>query len=372
MLNVSILGQNCPRARSKHIEKAQSISQQDHTYALVIFAKYPEPGQVKTRLGAVIGMLAAARLYRAFLGDLALRFGQHAEQQGYHLLWACVPSSQPIEAILGEEACIVPQQGATLAERMDNLCHRLREDGYRQAVLLGSDAPQVPTSAVERAFALLNTHDVVLGPAEDGGYYLIGIHLQPEPPDLFRGMQMSTPTVLLETLARARAAHYSVALLDLTFDVDTLADLRKLATLLGNGCPKVAPHTASALQELMTSFPSGEVTTLQPLWDHPMDRLPSGGLSFAHEKEPCWLYRKLAALCCLVEGASRQLPESTLLALLERRRKDHRSWRHLFRSLIPHPRHRTFFSLPRVTRSCTRPAACAQRAERGSRLAMKR
>ncbi len=114
-------------------------------------------------------------------------------------------------------------------------------------MLLGSDSPQLPARVVAQAFAALCQRDVVLGPAEDGGYYLIGLHLAARA-DLFRGIQMSTRQVLRETMARAHALGLTVALLEPAFDVDEVGDLARLeAALTEDNC--VARHTAAALRD---------------------------------------------------------------------------------------------------------------------------
>lgn len=221
--------------------------------ALVIFAKYPEPGQVKTRLGKTIGDERAAALYRAFLADLAARFSNAAPQDGYDLYWACQPEMRPLAEIVGPQAQCFDQRGATLDERLANVCADLRAQGYSRAVILGSDAPHLPTALVRDAFARLAAHDAVFGPAEDGGYYLVGLRLEPEPPDLFSGIQMSTASVLAETLQRAELQRLTVALLPTLFDIDEAADLPRLAALLGDGTYE-APQTRAVLRQLITTY----------------------------------------------------------------------------------------------------------------------
>jgi rSAM/selenodomain-associated transferase 1 len=218
--------------------------------ALVIFARYPTPGQVKTRLGRVIGDDSAAALYRAFLADLAERFTPAAREDGYDLWWACAPGHGSLAEVVGARARIVGQRGTTLGDRLFCACEDLRAQGYQRVVIVGSDAPHLPVARVRESFARLTTHEVVLGPADDGGYYLIGLHLWPEPPDLFRGITMSTATVLAETLERAHARALAVAQLAPLFDVDEAEDLTRLATALTTGGPYQAPHTLHMLQRL--------------------------------------------------------------------------------------------------------------------------
>jgi rSAM/selenodomain-associated transferase 1 len=216
--------------------------------ALVILAKQPLPGAVKTRLGATIGFERAAALYCAFLEDLRERFEVAARVGGYALLWACAPTTASLAPLLGQErgARLIAQRGEDLAERLFHVCVDMQALGYRCAVILGSDSPHIPADVVTRAFDGLRRRDAVLGPAEDGGYYLVGLHLRPQPPDLFRGIHMSTPSVLEDTLARARALDCAVSLLEPHFDIDDVRDLARLAAALRAG-DFTAPATAQAI-----------------------------------------------------------------------------------------------------------------------------
>lgn len=222
---------------------------------LAIVAKYPQPGAVKTRLGARIGHDVAARLYCSFLQDLRERLEPAAARDGYTLWWACAPGLPSLRPIVGAGSLIVPQRGDHFAARLRNITLDAAAQGCERIVILGSDSPHVSGDVVEEAFTALDTHDVALGPADDGGYYFIALRLRPKPPDLFSGIRMSTPTVLAETLERARGSGLSVALLEATFDVDTAADLVRLRAAL-EADVRLAPHTLAALRALEPSAPS--------------------------------------------------------------------------------------------------------------------
>jgi rSAM/selenodomain-associated transferase 1 len=230
--------------------------------ALAIVAKFPVPGSVKTRLGASIGMGAAAELYRAFLLDLRHRFTPAQHELRYDLHWAYTPYVRSLAEVVGNDARLLAQRGADFSERLLLVCRDLRTAGYRRAVIMSSDSPHIREATVARALALLETTEVVLGPADDGGYYLIGLGLEPEPPDLFTGIAMSTPTVLAETLARAEVLNLSTALLEPTFDVDEVADLERLQAFLAvaggsvdDGQPPFCAHTCAALASLALGQP---------------------------------------------------------------------------------------------------------------------
>lgn len=217
--------------------------------ALVIVAKYPQPGAAKTRLGAAIGHENAANLYRSFLLDLRERFENASRPEGYTLGWSYAPGLPSLRPILGDEARLYVQRGDDFAARLYAIACDAAARGHKRLVILGSDSPQAPSDVVARAFAALDTHEVALGPAEDGGYYLIGLRLGPEPPDLFTDVHMSTAMVLDETLALARQQRLSVALLETAFDVDEPADLERLRHALAAD-ESLAPRTLATLRAL--------------------------------------------------------------------------------------------------------------------------
>ena len=221
--------------------------------ALVIVAKYPSPGRVKTRLGATIGYEQATLLYGAFLQDLAERFSQTALVDGYDLLWACVDDAAMMAPILGADARIIVQRGDDFAERLYHISCDVATRGYMRTAILGSDSPQVPGETIAKAFASLRDAnvDVVLGPADDGGYYLVGLRNHPAPPDLFTGITMSTPLVFTQTLERAQSLGLAVRLAPTTFDVDSEADLPRLAHAL-DALPTLAPRTLTLLKGWLT------------------------------------------------------------------------------------------------------------------------
>lgn len=210
---------------------------------LLIFAKQPVAGRTKTRLCPPLSHAAAAELYACFLHDtLAL-----ARQ---------VPASSRVIVYQPEEAAsyfaalapdfdLLPQRGADLGERMDRCFTTVLGAGPGAAVLIGSDIPTLRAAYVNHAFALLGKHDLVLGPSDDGGYYLIGMRrLHPR---LLREVTMSTPTVLRDTLAIAAELDLRAALLPGWYDVDTPADLARLRAELAAAPPTVAPHTRAWL-----------------------------------------------------------------------------------------------------------------------------
>jgi uncharacterized protein len=212
---------------------------------LVLVAKEPVPGRVKTRLCPPLTPEAAAGLYRAFLDDL-LEFW--APPRVFDRVLAFTPPEA--EAFFRRLApapirCI-PQEGPGLAERLSQLFVRLFGEGASRVVITNTDSPQLPESLVETAFARLRAgDDAVFAPDGGGGYCLVGLR---EPhPELFLGIVMSTRTVIDETLAAGRARGLRVTVLPECRDVDDAADLRWFSSEMGRAAPEVRARVSRTL-----------------------------------------------------------------------------------------------------------------------------
>lgn len=220
--------------------------------ALVILARAPQEGTGKTRLAATLGPKVTLQLYQSFLVDLAWRFGG---QQSYTLHWAYTPLEADFQALLADLApdlpvgALFPQVGADLGSRLHHAFRTTNERAFAKTILIGSDTPHVSRTTILQAEQALNQADVVLGPAEDGGYYLIAMR---SPHDLFHDIPMSTPHVLSMTVQRARTLGLRVHLLESLVDVDDWTALTHLIDLL-QAYPELAPATARCLTTL--AFP---------------------------------------------------------------------------------------------------------------------
>ena len=212
--------------------------------ALLVVARRPAPGQAKTRLTPPFSPRQAAALYECLLRDTLDLIRR-------------VPGVQPAIAYLPEDARdyfaalapdfeLLPQEGADLSARLDNALTHYLTRGYERVAIMNSDGPTLPVASLAAAFDELgNGADVVLGPADDGGYYLIG--LKRPAPRLLREVRMSTPTVLADTLALAAAEGLRVALLPMWYDIDDVAALERLRAELMNAGDGVAPRTRAFL-----------------------------------------------------------------------------------------------------------------------------
>jgi len=202
---------------------------------LLLFTKPAREGRVKTRLIGDLTAAEAAALHAAFLDDLVdrLREGDFELQ----LAWALDEQEEmPAGTVPG-----VRQQGGDLGERL----YRALSEGARDGsavMALGSDHPTLPLALIHEAFERLEKEvEVVLGPAEDGGYYLIALQAHAVDPGLFRDIAWSTDRVLSATLERCSSLGFAVELLPPASDVDTPEDLRRLAASMSSddlGCPR--------------------------------------------------------------------------------------------------------------------------------------
>jgi rSAM/selenodomain-associated transferase 1 len=185
-------------------------------------AKYPQPGTVKTRLARALGPERACRLHEAFLLDLRDRL----RRAGLPVTWAVWPPGADVSALLPGET-VVAQEGADLGERMDRAATLVAAGAREPVVVLGTDVPHVPLAWVRRAAREIEWgRDVVLGPARDGGYYLVAY--RPPCPVLFADVPWGSAEVLATTVARCAAAGLGLGLLPELFDVDVAADLDSL------------------------------------------------------------------------------------------------------------------------------------------------
>ena len=214
--------------------------------ALVVMARYPEAGKTKTRLARSIGDDRVTCLYRAFLTDLAQRFAG----QCCHLHWAYTPAEVNYHGFLAtlvpslvQHMCCFPQEGAELGARLHHTFKWTRARDFQRTIVIGSDSPQISLDIVTQASQALDEADVVLGPADDGGYYLIAMR---KPHDVFSGIPMSTSVVTHMTMELAQRQGLKVHLLAPLFDVDELPDLLRLAQLLRTNT-SLAPATAAQL-----------------------------------------------------------------------------------------------------------------------------
>lgn len=213
--------------------------------ALLVFAKVPRPGTVKTRLTPLLRPVEASRLYTAFLRD-TLRTARSLEAQ-VHLYVAPPLPDNGFEG-LPNDVTLHAQAGDGLGARMCTAFADTLRAGYDRALLVGTDHPTLPASFLQQAIHALAAPDrVCLGPTPDGGFYLLG--MRAFFPQLFAGMSYSHPSVFADTLARIPRTEAQVTVLPQWYDVDTPPDLRRLLDDLQTDSAD-APNTRRMVEQL--------------------------------------------------------------------------------------------------------------------------
>ncbi len=211
---------------------------------LVIMAKAPRPGAVKTRLAPSISPMAITAFYCCLLDDtLAL-----ARSLGDVEVAIMCPDADVNELaqLAGSEVSVVAQKGEGLAAGLTSVFAHFTEGHPQRTIAFNSDSPHLPRSVLEDAFDTLAAHDVVVGPTHDGGYYLVGA--KASHPALFANDGMGTSSALERLLSSARSLKLSVGFADPFYDIDVADDLTRLAAEL-RLAPTRAPRTAKWLTE---------------------------------------------------------------------------------------------------------------------------
>jgi hypothetical protein len=193
---------------------------------ILFFVKYPEPGEVKTRLAASIGPDKAAELYGNFVLDLLEKL--ESTQLPFKICFHPEQKKDLMMGWLGDGYEYIAQKGVNLGERMAAAFLEAFAGGHSRVTLMGSDFPDLPRSFLEESLGALNTHDTVIGPAMDGGYYLIGFRHETFFPQAFEGMQWGTEGVFRQTLSILKAHRRQFYVLPVWNDIDTMEDLRQL------------------------------------------------------------------------------------------------------------------------------------------------
>jgi uncharacterized protein len=219
-------------------------SSRNRNRVLVVMAKAPRPGMVKTRLAQRLPVEAVTELYRCLLNDtMAL-----ASSLGTVEVAIMCPASdvEELTRLTRSVVDVVAQKGQGLAAALTSVFAHFAASGRQRVMAFNSDSPHLAPSVLESAFETLTRHDVVVGPTHDGGYYLVGA--KAAHPALFDGDGMGTKSALEVLLARARGLELSVGFTDPFYDIDVEGDLTRLAGDL-QLAPARAPRTAAWLKQ---------------------------------------------------------------------------------------------------------------------------
>jgi rSAM/selenodomain-associated transferase 1 len=213
---------------------------------LVIMAKAPRLGEVKTRLTPSLSPAAIAAFYCCLLED-TLALVRSLKLGDVEVAIMCPDTDvKELAQLAGNDARVVAQKGEGLAAALTSVFAHFAQGHQRRTIAFNSDSPHLPRSVLEDAFKTLAAHDLVVGPTHDGGYYLVGA--KAFHPTLFAGDGMGTSSALDRLLSRARALELSVGFADPFYDIDVADDLTRLAAEL-RLAPERAPRTAAWLKE---------------------------------------------------------------------------------------------------------------------------
>ncbi|MBD3246232.1 MAG: DUF2064 domain-containing protein [Candidatus Omnitrophica bacterium] len=199
----------------------QSLQRRSPDRAVIVFARRPVPGKVKTRLAAGIGVRSAAEIYRRIAEYVCAQVRTVGNTRRY-LFSASREDLGAMRRWVGNKFFFAVQSGNDLGERMEDAARIVFAHGVKKVLIVGTDTPGLSVSLFQDAFRLLEEFDTVLGPSEDGGYYLLG--MKTFSPQLFARINWSTSEVLAQTLRQARACGFSTAMLPRLRDIDRKED----------------------------------------------------------------------------------------------------------------------------------------------------
>ena len=195
---------------------------------LIIFIKYPEAGKVKTRLASDIGQEKAAQIY-SFMAETIIEKTLDLTNYSTIIFYDPPDKEEEIKKWVNKrEVEYSPQNGSTLGERISNAFEMVFSSGTSRAIIIGSDCIDVSKDIINLAMESLENKDVILGPAEDGGYYLLGLNRHM--PEIFENIEWSTANVLNQTIERINENKLKYKLLKTLKDVDTVDDLEAIKT----------------------------------------------------------------------------------------------------------------------------------------------
>jgi rSAM/selenodomain-associated transferase 2/rSAM/selenodomain-associated transferase 1 len=191
---------------------------------VIVMARWPEAGKAKTRLIPALGPDGAANLHSCLVQHTLRTVRAFAEQTGCGIdVQFAGGSAEEMRRLFGEDLLFTPQQGASLGDRMNSAVEKAFAEGFRRVVVIGTDCPQLQPSHLQKAFSSLSETDVTIGPAIDGGYYLLG--MRDHFPQVFDDIRWGSESVLQETLQRVKQIQKSVTLMAMLSDVDFPEDL---------------------------------------------------------------------------------------------------------------------------------------------------
>ncbi|MDP6154729.1 MAG: TIGR04282 family arsenosugar biosynthesis glycosyltransferase [Candidatus Thermoplasmatota archaeon] len=193
---------------------------------VIIFIKCPLVGTVKTRLSKTIGEKMARELYMRFVLDIIASLeGTNIPFVIYYTIDSC---EETMVNWIGKDYRYHVQEGIDLGNRIINSFNNAFSEGYERVILMASDSPDLPPNIIKNSFEFLRLNDAVIGPAEDGGYYLVGFRKETFTHTIFRGIEWSSGTEFRETMNKLKEKGASVHILPEWYDIDRYEDLKNL------------------------------------------------------------------------------------------------------------------------------------------------
>ncbi len=202
----------------------------EHERAVIIFARSPKLGQVKTRLAESLGNEFALKFYTLCAKHV---FDECRKLSSYNTrlyIFFAGDNAGGIKKLTGNSFSYFLQSGNDLGQRMENAFNLVFKTGAKKVLIIGTDVPDIDSSLIENSFELLNINDLVIGPSLDGGYYLLG--LKKPYNDLFYNISWSTKSVFEETLKKIKSKKIKFKVTARLYDIDTEDDLRKWLSAL--------------------------------------------------------------------------------------------------------------------------------------------
>jgi len=207
------------------------MKQEKRPSALIIFVRDPQPGKVKTRLARSLGDNKAAEFYRLCADTTLKETGQLSREVERYISFAEPVNKYEIRRLAALGFKVAVQEGDSLGQRLGNAFGRFLGNGARKVIIVASDVPDLSARIITEAFSGLDNSDVIIGPCDDGGYYLIGMKELHE--ELFNGISWGTERVYQQTIDAVKENGLTVSQLPILIDIDTEADLRRWSEIDG-------------------------------------------------------------------------------------------------------------------------------------------
>ncbi len=220
--------------------------------ALILFAMIPVPGKTKVRLMPFLSAEECVSLYRCFTKDVYQK--AKAADADLYVFFTPRDHGGVLKALMGENVILLPQYGDDLGQKMKNAIGAVLRLGYDKVVLMGMDIPHIHTETIQNAFDNLEHKDIVIHPALDGGYYLIG--MKREYASIWNIRRYGTNTVMYDTLQHMKAENLSISVGQMYYDVDRKEDLKQLWSDIQRGAVCNCPETAAYLETIRNRLES--------------------------------------------------------------------------------------------------------------------